>query len=107
MGSIDTLIQSEGLQNAVFLAGCGSIIDCHTHFAVKQADGSYKDVPRAILDSPFCLSGVSGFIEQKPDGMRVTHLHGVIGNPTESWTIHIHEGCTVLHDFVIVIAEII
>ncbi len=107
LSSISQVVEKEKLTNAVFLAGIGNIINCSTHFAVKQDDGTYEDIPRVFKDTPFEISGVQGFIEKRGDGTSLIHLHGVIGDPKESWTIHIHEGCTVLNDFKIAFAEII
>ena len=104
---VNALIEKEHLQNAVFLSGGGSISECHTHFAIKQSDGSFMDIPRSFIDTPFKICGVSGFIEEKPDGSHMTHLHGVIGNDRESWTVHLHDRCLVLHNFTLVIAELL
>lgn len=107
LSSINDVVSAERLTDAVFLTGIGNIINCSTHFAVKQSDGTYRDIPRTFRDTPFEISGVQGFIEKREDGRSRIHLHGVIGDPNESWTIHIHEGCTVLHNFKIAFAQII
>lgn len=95
------LMEEQKLARAVFLAGAGSVSQCRSHFAGKNEEGKYRDYPLA-WEGPHELNGVSGFIEKgRP------HLHGVLGNREESWTVHLHEGCICLDSFRLVAAELV
>ena len=101
--SVNQVLEKEHIQNAIFLAGTGTLLECHTHYADETLR---QEVPVIIRNTPMELCGVSGFIEQKPGGA-VTHLHGVIYDGTAARTAHIHEGCKVFTSFQLVIAEML
>lgn len=100
--NVEAAVQQAQVSNAVFLAGIGDLKCCHSHFAAKQENGKYMDFPLEWEDVPFTLTGVQGFIEKGR-----CHLHGVIGNKEECWTIHFHEGCICLSKFQLVFSELV
>lgn len=100
--SVEAAVQEAGIIDAVFLAGIGDLKCCHSHFAAKQDNGKYMDFPLEWEDVPFTLTGVQGFIEKGR-----CHLHGVIGNNEECWTIHFHEGCICLSQFRLVFSQLV
>lgn len=100
--SVEELLRREGIENAVFWAGIGMLSRCHTHYA---SEALKAEVPVVLEGRDMMLCGVSGFMEEK--GLeRVIHLHGVISDGESTRTVHIHEGCTVLKQFRMVIQEI-
>ncbi len=100
--SVERLIAEKGMKRAVFQAGAGTVDSCSSHFAVKDENGQYHDCPLSWEGSPRHLCGVTGFIENgKP------HLHGVLGNQEESWTVHLHEGCVCSGPFRLLAAELL
>lgn len=101
LACVEAAVAEHQVTDAVFLSGIGDLNCCNSHFAQKLEDGSYMDFPLSWQDTPFTLSGVQGFIEQGR-----CHLHGVIGNDRECWTVHFHEGCTCLTSFRLVFSEL-
>ena len=99
--SVEAAVEENGVTDAVFLAGTGDLKNVRSHFAGKLDNGEYMDFPLDWDDAAFAVTGVQGFIEQG----RV-HLHAVIGNDEECWTIHFHEGCTTLTGLRLVFSEL-
>lgn len=100
--SVEAAVKEHNVTDAVFLAGIGDLNCCHSHFAGKLENGKYMDFPLEWENVPFTLTGVQGFIEKGR-----CHLHGVIGNDKECWTVHFHEGCICLSDFKLVFSELL
>ncbi len=99
--SVSHLVEEQKLERAVFQAGAGAVDHCRSHFAAKNEEGEYRDYPLSWDDTPYQLCGVSGFIEKgRP------HLHGVLGNQEESWTVHLHEGCLCSEPFRLLVTEL-
>ncbi len=99
---IESVVAEHQIKNAVFLSGIGDLACCSSHFAAKDENGKYMDYPLRWENEPMTLTGVQGFIEKGR-----CHLHGVIGNDKECWTVHFHEGCTCLTGFQLVFSELI
>ncbi len=99
---VERLVAEQSLRHAVFQAGSGAVDHCRSHFAAKNEQGEYRDYPLAWDGEPRQLCAVGGFIEQG----RV-HLHGVLGNPDESWTVHLHEGCICCESFRMLVTELL
>ncbi len=100
--AVEAAVAENHVQNAVFLCGIGDLDCCVSHFAAKDENGKYKDYLLQWEHTPMTLSGVQGFIEKGR-----CHLHGVIGNDKECWTVHFHEGCICLTDFQLVFSELL
>ena len=100
--SVEAAVAEHGIKSAVFLSGIGDLDCCNSHYAAKDENGKYMDYPLQWKHVPLTLSGVQGFIEKGR-----CHLHGVIGNDQECWTVHFHEGCTCLTNFRLVFAELL
>ena len=100
--AVEAAVAENQVQHAVFLCGIGDLDCCVSHFAAKDEQGAYMDYPLEWEHTPMTLSGVQGFIEQGR-----CHLHGVIGNDRECWTVHFHEGCICLTDFRLVFSELL
>jgi predicted DNA-binding protein with PD1-like motif len=102
LAAVEAAVAENNVTDAVFLSGIGDLDCCNSHFAAKDENGKYKDFPLRWENVPMTLSGVQGFIEKGR-----CHLHGVIGNDQECWTVHFHEGCTCLTSFRLVFAELL
>lgn len=100
--AVEQSVAELGITSAVFLAGIGDLDCCVSHFAAKDENGKYMDYPLQWDHVPMTLSGVQGFIEKGR-----CHLHGVIGNQDECWTVHFHEGCISLNGFTLVFSELL
>ena len=97
--SVEELIKTENIQNAVVLSAIGTLDYCVLHMVMTTGYPPVEHFER-WEDKPLELSSMSGIIANgKP------HLHTVVSDHERAYSGHVEHGCRILYLGEIVIAE--